>query len=201
MSGFRIVTPYMFLRLVQEEDASFILKIRMDPNNARFISPTSPHMEDQIAFIKACKERERAGNDFFFIACLPDGTPFGTYRIHDFNGPIFTIGSWVVDRNVRQPKLSILIDVLMRLYAFQELKFTTCFFGVKKENKKVNAYHIMFGAVFEYDDDEGNFYTIKKDVFLKHLLKLTLLKIIEEHELDYRVVNAIKICRTRLTNL
>ena len=54
-------------RLVEEQDAAFILSLRTDPKLSRFLHPTENDEEKQRAYIRGYKEREKQGKDYYFI--------------------------------------------------------------------------------------------------------------------------------------
>ena len=55
----------LHVRLVREEDAEFIVKLRTNERNARFIHATSPNIEHQQEWIRNYKEREINGVDYY----------------------------------------------------------------------------------------------------------------------------------------
>ena len=56
------------LRLVDEEDADFIVSLRSDEKKSRFISYTDPNIETQKNWIREYKKRENEGKEYYFIA-------------------------------------------------------------------------------------------------------------------------------------
>nr|WP_176724237.1 N-acetyltransferase [Desulfoplanes formicivorans] len=162
------------------------MKLRTDAKNARFISKTSPIVEDQKLWLEKYKERETHKKEFYFLGHTLDNSPFGTTRLYNFNSKTFTNGSWVVLANTN-PKYSIMIDLLVRSYAFNEMDFDTCFFDVRKQNKKVIKYHSRLGAQFEYSNELDNFYTIKKCDFFDSLKKMVSIGFLKEEDLQYTV--------------
>jgi len=182
----RILSREIFLRLVQEEDAEFIVDIRTDKKNARFISSTSVSVDEQRKWIQRYKIREDIKDEYYFVGCFSDGTPFGTTRLYDFNNDIFTNGSWVVKKGTK-PSYSALLDVLVRTYAFNNLQFSTCFFDVRKNNYKVIKFHQMLGAKYAYSDELNNYYNIQKIDFFNSLNELVRLGIFDCNDLAYDV--------------
>jgi RimJ/RimL family protein N-acetyltransferase len=182
----RIRNHQVSLRTVQLEDAAFIVKLRTDTKNARFISETSNEVDDQTEWLKRYKKRENDKEEFYFIGNTMNGVPFGTTRLYNLNGKTFTNGSWVVLHDTN-PKFSIMIDLLVRSYAFNDLGFETCFFDVRKQNKKVIKYHSRLGAKFEYSTELDNYYTIKKNDFFVALKKMIGLGYLHEEDLQYTV--------------
>ena len=187
MPYIKIYTENIYMRMVCEDDAKFIVSLRTDSKNSRYLSKTSPSIHNQKDWIRKYKERENKGEEYYFIACMNSSNePFGTTRLYDFQEDTFTNGSWVVKRGM-EPQYPILIDLLVRSYAFRELGFSKCFFDVRKGNKKVIKYHKMLGAKFVRSDDLNNYYTIQKKDFFMSTKKLLKLEIIQEKDLQYSV--------------
>ena len=177
----------IFLRLVEKKDAPFIVKLRTEQKNARFISKTSININDQEKWIFDYKLRELKEDEYYFIACMKDSLkPFGTTRLYNFDQDTFTNGSWVVKREML-PKHSIMVDLLVRSFAFRELNFSNCFFEVRQGNRKVIKYHQMLGAKFVRSDDLNNYYNISKNHFFESLGQFIQLGIIRSEDLDYAV--------------
>ena len=82
------------VRLVTEQDVSFILSLRTDKRLSRYLHKTDNDLVKQLEWMKAYKERERKGEDYYFIYTNDDG-PFGLNRIYDIHGDCGTGGSWL----------------------------------------------------------------------------------------------------------
>lgn len=182
----RIISRKIFLRFVREEDAEFIVDVRTDKKNARFISSTSISVDEQRQWIQRYKIRENNKDEYYFVGCFSDGVPFGTTRLYDFNNDVYTNGSWVV-KKWTIPSCAALLDVLARLYAFNNLQFSKCFFDVRKHNVRVIKYHQMLGAKYAYSDELNNYYNIQKSDFLHSLNELVRLGIFDRDDLLYDI--------------
>lgn len=133
------------LRLIEENDANFVLTLRLDSNYNQFLSAVTPDLDSQIAWIKKYKEDENAGKQFYFIIEKLDGTPCGTVRLYDFTEDSFCWGSWILNEN--KTRFSALESAfLVYQFAFDELGFTKCHFDVRKGNEKVISFHEKMGA-------------------------------------------------------
>lgn len=55
------------VRLVTEQDVSFILSLRTDKRLSRYLHKTDNDLVKQLEWMKAYKERERKGEDYYFI--------------------------------------------------------------------------------------------------------------------------------------
>ena len=65
--GFTLDKYGLHVRLVNEDDAAFIVKLRTDERLGQFIHATSPDVEQQKAWIRKYKEREAEGLEYYFI--------------------------------------------------------------------------------------------------------------------------------------
>ena len=54
-------------RLVQVDDAEFILGLRTNEKLSRYIHATSNDIEQQKSWMRSYKERESKGEDYYFI--------------------------------------------------------------------------------------------------------------------------------------
>ena len=136
-------------RLVNENDADFITKIRTNPKVRNYLHQTSADVEEQKKWIRKYKERERWGVDYYFIY-YKNETPFGVNRIYNIQEDgTFTTGSLVFDDNVPYESV-VAATIIIKEIAFEELglNYSDCSDGVHKDNKKVIKLCEMFGTVF-----------------------------------------------------
>jgi len=82
------------VRLVNEEDAEFIVSLRTDSRLSRYIHETSQSVEEQKQWIRNYKRREKEGLDYYFMFSVNDERQ-GVARIYDITEDSFTQGSWV----------------------------------------------------------------------------------------------------------
>ena len=82
-------------RLVTEDDADFIIKLRTDPKKSRYITHTDVDVEKQRVWINSYKKRETEGLEYYFLVSC-GGIPTGVIRIYDIHDGIFEIGSIVM---------------------------------------------------------------------------------------------------------
>nr|WP_315030755.1 GNAT family N-acetyltransferase [uncultured Chryseobacterium sp.] len=157
------------LRLVNEEDASFIIALRNDEKKSKFISKTSSDINSQKLWIAEYKTREKLGNEYYFIAFDENNEDFATYRIYKIDSGLPEIGSWISKPNYSNLKNSIKVDIAIKNYVFNVLKFDIIQFEVRKDNFSVNNYHKRFQPKLVKTDDENNYYTLEKDVFNKEI--------------------------------
>src|ERR1700748_3438835 len=129
----------IILKLVEEQDAQFIVDLRQAERN-KYISASGLDVLNQINWIKAYKTREENDQEYYFIVQDKKGIPWGTTRLYNFNGDHFEVGSWVFLKN-SPSGVAIKADIIARELGFEELGFNICNFTVNKDNKSVLRYH------------------------------------------------------------
>lgn len=157
------------LRLVEEQDADFIILVRNDDKKSRFISSTNPDVEMQKNWIREYKKRESDGKEYYFIASDANNEDFATYRIYKIKSGLPEIGSWVSKPNYSNPLNSLKLDVIIKNFVFDELGFDKLQFEVRKLNHSVVKYHQMFSPMKVSEDEQNNYYTLEKEIFLTKL--------------------------------
>ena len=155
----------LHVRLVREEDAEFIVRLRTNERNARYIHATSVNIEDQIEWIRNYKSREGRGEDYYFIFYFNE-VPVGLIRIYDINieKNSVTAGSWVCEPDLPM-QVPILILIICREIMFDEIGAELDHFDVRKGNKHVQRVHKMMGAEMVSEDDENYYFELTKDDF------------------------------------
>ncbi len=165
-ADYRIKKYGLEARLVKEEDAAFIIKLRTDPTLSRFIHATDLDLQKQIDWIRSYKEREKVGLEYYFIFSI-DGITYGLERIYDIQNNSFTHGSLVFDAN--SPfGASIKADIITREIGFNTLDKECNFFDVSKGNSGVISYHQRFKPVTISEDEESYHYSLSRDNFEKY---------------------------------
>lgn len=157
MSFKQLIGKSIRLRLVEEHDAAYILQLRLDERNARYLSAVTPDLQAQVDWIRTYKKDEAAGHQFYYvIERMDNGTPCGTMRIYDINKRSFKIGSWIVDDNKTVSAAAESGYLLYRL-GFETLGCEICDIDVRKENRQAMAVHRHLGAK-RVGEDEVNYY-------------------------------------------
>lgn len=150
------------LRLVKEEDADFILKLRTNKELSKFISPTNIGLEEQIEWIKNYKICENKNEEFYFIVENKEKIPCGTVRIYniDFKMKEGIWGSFILDK-IRPNGASNEVIELSLKFAFEELKLEKIYLDVRKENYKAIHIYEKNGFV-KMREDKKNYYYLRK---------------------------------------
>lgn len=144
-SDFHLSKYGIEVRLVDEEDAKFILSLRADKWLTRFIHQTDNDEPKQREWLREYKKRESEGKEYYFIYSK-DGIPFGLNRIYDIHNGSCTSGSWLCVPGT-QVCDSISTALLNRDIMFGILGLQEDNFDVRKGNKKVQKFHLMTGSV------------------------------------------------------
>lgn len=175
-SNFTVERYGLQVRLVNEGDAEYIVKLRSDPKLGMFLSVTQNDVEKQKNWIRDYKIREELCLDYYFIYFY-NGQRIGVNRIYNINGKTATSGSWICSPNLPF-ELPIITVVIIREIFFEILKLDIDLFDTRKGNKKVIKMHHLLGAhkIFENEVDVYHILTkedfkISKPKFLKFINK------------------------------
>lgn len=140
------------LRLVELEDAQFIVTLRNYAKSQKFLSATSSNIEAQERWMRDYKIREGKGTEFYYVIQLHDDSPVGLIRLYDLKLDIFSGGSWIMAPG--HPH-QIAVETVILLYdlCFDQLGYEKILLQVVKENQSVIRFHRRFGAVVDREDD------------------------------------------------
>lgn len=162
---FKLEASSVYLRLVEESDASFICRLRNDDRLNSYISKSSVDEEAQREWIANYKKRENRGEEYYFIICRNnDDLQIGTVRLYDFqeNPKSFCWGSWILNEN--KTKFAAVESALLVYEAgFSTLEFEQSHYDVMKGNDKVHSFHLKMGAEKVAEDDINVYYTFAKN--------------------------------------
>lgn len=177
--GFKLDKYGLHVRLVNEDDAAFIVKLRTDERLGQFIHATSPDVEQQKAWIRNYKKREAEGLEYYFIF-YKNGVPFAVNRLYHMENPTrFTSGSWIVLPGYPTEDV-VATSLIPRIIAFEQLG-REMEFGVEgchEDNKKVIKFNLMVGMHIKgqrIDEESGGLYytfDMPKEDFYKAKAKL-----------------------------
>jgi RimJ/RimL family protein N-acetyltransferase len=144
------------LRPVMPEDAAFIHGLRTDPAYNTHLSPVTGTVADQRAWITACKAREAAGAEIYYIIERRDGVPCGALRLYDITEGRFTWGSWILNAD-KPPRAALESALLSFSVGFEQLGLARADIDVRKDNEKAIRFYRRFGMV-ETGQDADNLY-------------------------------------------
>ena len=175
-SNFELDRYGLHVRLVREEDAEFILRLRTDEKLARYLHATDDNVEKQVEWIKQYKIREAAGEDYYFIY-EKDGQTIGVNRIYDINydQEQATAGSWVCKA---EGMMSIYTIIILRDIMFDIMGAKCDCFDVRKGNKKVQRIHEMCGAQKVSEDEQNYYYCLTSEDYKQN--KEQILKLLKD---------------------
>lgn len=167
----KLVSKTIRMRLVEESDAEFILKLRLDERYNKHLSNVNPEVQAQKEWIRKYKKDEAEGKQFYFIIERLDGTLCGTVRIYDLLEESFCWGSWVLNED-KTRYAAIESAFLVYQFGFDELGFKKSHFSVRKGNKSVISFHKKMGAVQVGDAEQDLLFEITKGAFFIKKQKL-----------------------------
>lgn len=154
-------------RLVELSDAAFILNLRLDPYNSKYLSPTDSSIDKQIAWMKEYKDREANQQEFYYIIHRRDNDlPIGTIRLYDLDRrkSSFCWGSWILNAD---KTTSAALESCIFIYdkGFFELGFNHCHGDIAKTNTQVLLFHKKMGAVAVDEDERLIYNSYPKQVY------------------------------------
>ena len=159
--NFKLEKYGLICRFVEEKDAEFILRLRTDPILSRYLHATDGDVQKQKEWIHEYKERERKGEDYYFIF-FKDSRPVGLNRMYNIHGTTFTTGSWLFSPEAPFES-SIAASIIVREIAFEQLgmKYEDAYDGCHIDNKKVMKFNHMMGLkdTGSYESKDGTFIT------------------------------------------
>lgn len=159
------------MRLIEKEDAEFVLKLRLDDRYNQFLSSVNPSLEAQKKWIKKYKIDEREGNQYYFIIERNDGTPCGTVRIYDLKEDSFCWGSWILNED-KTRYAALESAFLVYQFAFEHLNFKKSHFDVRKGNDRVISFHEKMGAVKTGETEHDLLFEITKEAVFQTKTRL-----------------------------
>lgn len=159
------------LRLVEETDSDFIIKLRTDASKSRFISETNSDLEKQKLWIKEYKKREFRGEEYYFIAVDENNEEFATYRLYNKTKESIEIGSFVSKPKYDNPINIIKVDILLKSFVFNEMNYSQLNFEVRRENKSVLNYHKKFNPILVNEDELNSYFVLERVAFMANKIK------------------------------
>lgn len=158
------------LRLVEQQDAEFIVRLRTDEKLARFLSATSNDVEAQKEWIRQYKEREKKEQEYYFIASY-QGVIYGTTRIYNIEPDCFEVGSWLFSPETPSG-VAVLSDIVGREFAFEKFDTSKCKFEVRRNNTSVVKYHKLYKPLMVKETEQDFYFVLGRSEFEEHKNKL-----------------------------
>lgn len=159
------------MRFVEESDAEFILKLRLDERYNQFLSSVNPDVQAQKDWIRKYKADEAAKKQFYFIIERLDGTPCGTVRVYDLREDSFCWGSWILNED-KTRFAAVESAFLVYQFGFDELGFKKSHFDVRKGNDGVISFHKRMGAIQTCESELDYYFEITQEAVLETKYRL-----------------------------
>lgn len=140
----RVEGPNLVLRLIEPEDAEYVHGLRTNPRYNTHLSAVSGTAKDQRRWIEAYKDREAAGQEYYYVIERKDGTRCGLVRLYDIEAEHFTWGSWILDES-KPPKAALESAVLSFGVGFEDLGCKIAHVDVRIQNKHAEAFYRRLG--------------------------------------------------------
>ncbi len=159
----------IYFKNVTCEDAEFLLNLRLDAKKGKYLSPTSPHLTDQIAWIKSY---EASTDQAYFVICSHEGERLGCIRMYDPDEISYVWGSWILKDGI---SALIAIESALMIYAYGlTLGFQEVRLDVRKNNKSVWKFHEkVFNVEKIHETDIDIFYRLSQQGVMNALKKLS----------------------------
>lgn len=135
---------YVNMHSVLPEDAGVTLKMRLDPQKAKYLHPIENDLKKQENWIKNQNMEE---GDYYFLAKDKNGQAIGTFGIYNLDLNEGESGRLIVYGN---PLQSIEINLLLFRFAFEYLKISQIKGVVDENNRSAIRINLLFG--FELDE-------------------------------------------------
>ena len=128
------------LRPVRDDDAAFIVGLRSDPELGRWLNPTSPKVEDQLAWL--ARYYERPGDYYFVIERLSTGAAEGLIGLYDIEDGEAEWGRWLL-----KPGSLAAVESAALIYrcAFEQLGLDAVCCRTLAANERVVSFHDSCG--------------------------------------------------------
>lgn len=133
------------LKLVEKQDAKFLLKLRMNKNLNTYLSPVNNSFKGQEDWIINYKIREFNKKEYYFKALDKNNNDIGFARLYniDYNRGELTFGSFIMGENKTKYAALETIILLMQI-AFNYLKMNKVLLDVRKDNLHAKEFYNRF---------------------------------------------------------
>jgi len=140
-----IIGRFINMRSVEENDADFILKLRLDEYNSKFIGETPNDVQKQIEWISQQRNRP---NDYYFLFTDKNNNKLGVISAYNIENNRAETGRFISFGNSLQ---NIEATLLLYDFTFYDLNIDLAYFSVYKSNGKVVSLWKRLGAVIVGD--------------------------------------------------
>jgi RimJ/RimL family protein N-acetyltransferase len=140
----KISAKYTYLHYVKVEDAEFILSLRTDPKNSRYINDTENDLDIQIEWIQ---QQQSKPNDYYFVICDLNNNPKGVISLYNFDqdGKNAEMGRLICPKSPIQLYEAL---ILIFCFGFETLGLKRMFYRMNPNNAEIIAITHKFGAEF-----------------------------------------------------
>ena len=159
----RIVGNNLIFRNADADDSAFIVSVRTDQRNRRFLSPTSTEIEEQVEWMR---KYEISTDQAYFVIEDTSGRKAGTIRIYDQIGDSFCWGSWII-KDGMPSSYAVESALILYRYALDILGFTRSRFAIRKANRSVWQFMERFGGERTAETETDYHYQTGKERVLK----------------------------------
>ena len=154
------------LELVEEKDAEFLLKTRMNESLNKYLNPVNNSIEEQLNWIKNYKIKEYNKKEYYFKIIDKKQKDVGFVRLYniDYDLQKLTFGSFILNDN--KPKYAALEAMILAMkISFEYLKMEKVELDVRRENEHAKNFYNRFGFKKIRENEIDEFYELNKDEF------------------------------------
>ena len=153
------------VRMVVEEDAEFILNLRVDPELGNYMRKVSNEVNGQIKWIREYKKRELEGVEYYFIYSR-NGLPLGVNRMTNIRKDSW-MGASLIFKKDSGAGTPILATLIQYYVGFEILDKSVHFGDQLKSNKKAIRFNKFLGSDFIHEDENVFYIILSKRTYLK----------------------------------
>ena len=153
------------VRLVTEEDAEFILNLRIDPDLGNYMHTVSNEIQAQVEWIREYKKRELEGIEYYFIY-FRNELPLGVNRMTNIREDSW-MGASLIFKKDSGSGTSILASLIQYHIGFEILDKSVHFGDQLKNNKTAIRFNKYLGSDFIHEDKKVFYIILSKRVYLK----------------------------------
>lgn len=161
------------VRLVTEDDAPFIFRLRSDKVLTQHIHGFDGTFEEQKEWLRGYKERETKGEEYYFIY-EKNGVPFGVNRIYSINNDEGTTGSWICIPGT-SPIDVLATSIILYDIVFDVIKLRKALYDTRKDNSSALKVNRALGGEFLYETELDYYFELLPEKY--HSVRDRLIRI------------------------